>query len=149
MGRLSRVAVAAALGLGTAFLPTAAHAATGTVTPNAVINHSCGLNVSAHQGYISPPVTERSVHIGSAVVELRAGATPAQVLEWARIRGAKVGDTVWMDWSDDGRHNWHVCGPNRVRTGHDALTRANNPVRGRSMRACGHHAGVTKCTSWD
>jgi hypothetical protein len=147
MSRVLRLAAVAVLGLGATFLPSAAHAA--TVTPNAAINHSCGLNVSAHQGYLSPPVTRRSVHIGSAVVELRAGTTASQVLEWARIRQAKVGDTVWLDWSDDGRRNWHVCGPNKVRTGHDALTRANNPVSGRSMRACGHHAGVTKCTKWD
>ena len=148
MSRMSRVAVAALVGLGASFLPSIAHATTDAVTPSAAINHSCGLNVSANQGYLSPPVTEGSVHIGSAVVELRSGVTASQVLEWARIRQAKVGNTVWLDWSDDRGHNWHLCGPNKVRTGNDALTRANNPVSGRLMRACGHHAGVTKCTKW-
>ncbi|MFC0602208.1 hypothetical protein [Streptomyces palmae] len=116
--------------------------------PYGVINHSCGLNVSAHQSYLSPPVTLRKVKIGSAVVELRSGATASTTLEWARIRQARRGDPVWLDWSDDGRRNWHVCGPYKVRSGDDALTRANNSMSGRAMRACGRHGGVTKCTSW-
>ncbi|AEW98248.1 hypothetical protein [Streptantibioticus cattleyicolor] len=149
MSRTARAAAAAVLGLGMAVLPSAAHAATATASPDGVINHSCGLNANPHQDFLSPPVTEHSVRVGSAVVELRAGTTPAQVLERARIRQAAVGDTVWLDWSDNGRRDWHVCGPNRVASGHDALTRANNPVSGRSMRACGHHAGVTRCTVWD
>ncbi|MCN9243659.1 hypothetical protein NGF19_23190 [Streptomyces sp. RY43-2] len=127
--------------------PTAV-AETGQAAPYGVINHSCGVNVSPYQGYLSPPVTSRSVRIGSAVVELRTGVTPSSVLRWARIRHAAKGDPVWFDWSDDGHRNWHVCGPNRVRTGNDALTRANNSVPGRGMRACGRHAGVTKCTKW-
>ena len=120
-----------------------------SVAPDGVINHSCGLNVSAHQGYLSPPKTMRKAKIGAAVVELRGGVTASTVLWWGRIKHAKKGDTVWLDWSDDGHRNWHQCGPFKVRTGTDALTRANNALPGRAMRACGHHAGVTKCTKWE
>ncbi len=143
-------AAAIAIGSVTA-VPAAAVTSSGNVgtTPSGVINHSCGLNVSAHEGYLSPPRNRRTVKIGSAVVELRAGATASMVLEWGRIRHAKKGESVWLDWADGSHKNWHLCGPAKVKSGSDALTRANNPMPGRYMRACGHHAGVTKCTTWD
>ncbi|MFE9610841.1 hypothetical protein [Streptomyces sp. NPDC006012] len=155
---IAAAAVGATLALAptaTASVPagTAAVSSPGTtaVAPAGVINHSCGPRVNPNR--VSQPVEITHTTIGHARISLRNGhiGSGRTTYYWAKITGASVGNTVWMDWSDS-PGSWHVCGPYKVHSGHDQHTLAVNFVidshNSREFRACGHHAGTSKCTKW-
>jgi hypothetical protein len=131
------------------------------IAPRSVINHSCGSRQDPNKlPHKNGGDSERTT-IGKAVIALRGGQDKGfkHDYHWARITGGSVGDTVWLDWADipygTTPHSWHLCGPYKIHSGHDAHTLAVNNVydnpheMGRVMRACGHHAGKTKCTVWE
>ncbi|MEV6113948.1 hypothetical protein AB0L59_15870 [Streptomyces sp. NPDC052109] len=152
---------AAALALGSSAITTATAAATtpsagrAAVTPTDVINHSCGPRQDPNK--LKASGDNFHTTIGNARIAVRGGRTSShQWYHWARITGGSVGDTVWLDWADVSGattpRSWHLCGPYRIRSGHDTHTPAVNSVvtsdMERRFRACGHHAGRTKCTEW-
>ncbi|MGW2035241.1 hypothetical protein [Streptomyces sp. NPDC001811] len=138
-------------------VPAQTAAASTPVTIRGVINHSCGPNQDPNRLAHKTSDDIAHVTIGHARIALRGGATAGYrtFYYWARITGGKVGNTAWLDWGDSPSappRSWHECGPYRIRSGHDTHTRAVNYVRdnrnARHFRACGHHAGETKCTKW-
>ncbi|MFE4674203.1 hypothetical protein [Streptomyces sp. NPDC056723] len=156
--RMAWLAATAALGSGFALAgPSAAHAGAApvSVSPATVINHSCGPRTSPSK--VSHPYDFVHTTIGKARIALRNGNRGNTEYYWARITGGAVGNTVWLDWADteSGQKikSWHLCGPYKIHSGHDNYTLAVNyvydGVRQRHFRACGHHAGVTRCTGWE
>jgi hypothetical protein len=139
---------------GAAMSPTA-HAS--TALPSSIINHSCGPKQNPNR--LIDQDTRKKTKIGSALIELRIGWRSSDRYHaylWAKISHASAGNTVWLDWADNAYDTvpskWHECGPVKVHSGHDQHTLAVNDVNdnynSRKFRACGHHAGVTRCTSW-
>ncbi|MFE2228335.1 hypothetical protein [Streptomyces kronopolitis] len=111
---------------------------------------TCGTD--ANPNALSHPETITSTRIGRATVSLRGGRRGGHLYLWARITGARRGDTVRLDWSDPGPGGRrHRCSAT-VHSGSDQHTVAAAYVQNgnsyRQFRACGHHGGVTRCTRW-
>ncbi|MEX2974747.1 hypothetical protein [Streptomyces sp. C184] len=122
---------------------------TGAAVP-ARISLTCGTSVNPNT--LSRPETITSTSIGRATVSLRDGHRGGRIYLWARITGARRGDTVRLDWTDFGLGGRrHQCTAT-VHTGSDQHTVAAQYLQSgsdhREFRACGHHGGVTRCTRW-
>lgn len=111
---------------------------------------SCGPSIDT---YSSPEDHGKFDPDGRGWVNLRYDA---QVVEdgrtyndvyYASGGGLQPGDTISLDWSDDGGVNWHPCHatvPSGWTTTH---TKGVNWVPGRNFRLC-LNIGSWKCTRW-
>ncbi|GGN45104.1 hypothetical protein GCM10011578_096720 [Streptomyces fuscichromogenes] len=69
-------------------------------------------------------------------VRLEVGTVNGRRMAWAEIAGARFGDRVWMDWTDDDGETWTQCGPFTATT--PSRTTPAHPLRrGWHFRACG------------
>ncbi|MFF3745065.1 hypothetical protein [Streptomyces kronopolitis] len=153
---LGRITAGAAVGTLLLLSPAPFAAATpssgapaGTSAP-ATAALTCGTDVNPNA--LTHPETITSTRIGSATVSLRDGRRGGHLYLWARITGARRGDTVRLDWSDPGPGGRrHRCSAT-VHSGSDQHTVAAAYVQNgssyRQFRACGHHGGATRCTRW-
>jgi hypothetical protein len=90
---------------------------------------------------------------GSARVILYFGDVAGQERGWAMLDGpTKEGDSVWLDWTQDGGDDWLKCGPFFV--GEEGATRTTPAQRTANssdwqFRACGKTEGVDSvCGAW-
>ena len=88
------------------------------------------------------------------IVELRYSAPPAgNRCAWGRIRDARPGDTIWVDWSNTGGRTWEgLLGYNTVRFHNNTHTTHAYSDAGFVMRACTNLGrpgqGAARCTAW-
>ncbi|MEV5509466.1 hypothetical protein [Streptomyces orinoci] len=148
---LRRTAVAATMVLACSagLVLSGGSAQAAAAEPDGTINHSCGPAINVNSTTSRHVVTPAPV--GGATIRLEAGRSSRYgTTYWAHLLKARKGSSVWMDWSDDGGHNWHQCGPYSVdgsQGAHDRWTWGVNWVGGRKFRACAHQ-GYTHCTIW-
>jgi len=74
---------------------------------------------------------------------------------WARAHGSEAalgpGDSVWMDWSQDGGNTWLQCGPFGTSSYVWSLTsaaKATNPSPNWRFRGGAYFNGVMSLTPW-
>ncbi|MEV6569342.1 hypothetical protein [Streptomyces kronopolitis] len=150
--------ITAATAVGTLLLLSPAPFAAATPAPRVPVGASapatagftCGTAVNPN--VLSHPETLTATRTGGATVALRDGRRGGHLYLWARITGARRGDTVRLDWSDPGLGGRrHQCSAT-VHSGSDqhtvAAAYAQSGADHRRFRACGHHGGVTRCTRW-
>jgi hypothetical protein len=146
--------LAGVLVTGTAYAATSGTArpvatASSGVSPDGVINDSCGPDIdpstAAHSDVTVSPVLPLP---GGGNVALRAGwdSHLQQMVFWTRVQNAAIGDLMHLDWSDDAHQTWHVC-ENSVATP-DTFTPAVNQWGSRYFRACDYDSGTWTCTGW-
>ncbi|MFR0355105.1 helix-turn-helix domain-containing protein [Streptomyces sediminimaris] len=70
------------------------------------------------------------------VVRLENGTVNGRRMAWAEITGARFGDRVWIDWSEDDGRSWTQCGPFAA-TSPTRTTPAHPLRQGWQFRACG------------
>lgn len=70
------------------------------------------------------------------VVRLENGTVNGRRMAWAEITGARFGDRVWIDWSEDDGRTWTQCGPFAA-TASSRTTPAHPLHQGWQFRACG------------
>jgi hypothetical protein len=116
---------------------------------------------SGANGFVDIPDTLRGdvanqVDVGSsgaARVILYFGNVSGDERGWAMLEGAtREGDTVWMDWTQNGGDDWLRCGPFEVTE--DGATRTTPAQRTSNssdwqFRACAQTEGVDPvCGAW-
>ncbi|MFJ8043727.1 hypothetical protein ACIRBX_24825 [Kitasatospora sp. NPDC096147] len=69
---------------------------------------------------------------------------------WAWGHNLNPGDTISLDWSDDGARNWHACHKKVPSGAHSTTTYAVDNPGGRWFRTCVHRSGYSgwACTPW-
>ncbi|MGW1196634.1 hypothetical protein ACWD4B_12430 [Streptomyces sp. NPDC002536] len=129
IGKRKSAAVVATLACAAGLMVAAGPAQAAPARPDRVINHSCGPAINVNQ--TTNRHSKDSSAIGSnAWTSLEYGSRSGYgKVYWAHIWHAPKNSHVWLDWSDDGKHNWHQCGPYRVdgsQGSHDRWTWAVN-----------------------
>ncbi|MDF3292696.1 hypothetical protein [Streptomyces silvisoli] len=122
--------------------------------PDGVINYSCGPTINVNGTTNRHLATSKPIG-DTAWSRLEYGYDSKYgTVYWAHVWRAPKNSVVWLDWSDDGKHNWHRCGPYWVdgsQGAHDRWTWAVNWVHGREFRSCANVPRLPRlngCTVW-
>lgn len=69
---------------------------------------------------------------------------------WGRISNGSPGDSVWVDWSNNGGQTWKQLGVTKIPQGSRQVYTAAYNDAGYVMRACGKAGNRREivCTSW-
>ncbi|WP_033355632.1 hypothetical protein [Kitasatospora aureofaciens] len=137
----------------TGLLLAAAPAQADAASPDGVINGSCGPRINVNDT-INNHLRDRRATGGGGSIHLSYGYhLDYGTTYWARLTNAPRNSTVWLNWSADGGHEWHQCGPFRVdgsQGPHDRWTWGVNWVDGRKFQACARVPGYTyTCTPFE
>jgi transcriptional regulator with XRE-family HTH domain len=90
----------------------------------------------AAQGQAAIPPAKVHGQDHTPTVQLVTGTIGGRQMAWAQITGARYGDRVWMDWSQNGGVTWTQCGPFTTTTA-TFSSRAHPIGPAWRFRACG------------